>query len=165
MYYTSGQRNVVATTHHILLHTTFRCPLVQCTTPIEDVERGAELSFSGPLPLRGPLTSASRTLHHRPNLVFRGRFADPSSGRKCRVGVNAAHFSEKSFSKFENMHGMHLHFDTPPTTNGPQLIDFHIARVTVDYRLTSCTGKTKSTSPTKLLSMDVIRRKCLGSTA
>ena len=27
---------------------------------IEDVERGAELSFSGPLPLRGPLT-----LHHR----------------------------------------------------------------------------------------------------
>ena len=30
---------------------------------IEDVERGAELTFSGPL--RGPLTSASRTLHHR----------------------------------------------------------------------------------------------------
>ena len=30
---------------------------------IEDVERGAELSFSGPL--RGPLTSALRTLHHR----------------------------------------------------------------------------------------------------
>ena len=45
---------------------------------IEDVERGAELCFSGPLPLRGPLTSASRTLHLRPNLVFRGRFADPS---------------------------------------------------------------------------------------
>ena len=34
---------------------------------IEDVERGAELSFSGPL--RGPLTSASRTMHHRQILV------------------------------------------------------------------------------------------------
>ena len=40
---------------------------------IEDVERGAELCFSGPLPLRGPLTSASasRTPHVR--------FADPAS--------------------------------------------------------------------------------------
>ena len=37
-----------------------------------------------------------------------------------------------------------------------------MAKVTVDYRLTSCTGKTKSTSPTKSLSMAVIRRKCLG---
>ena len=42
----------------------------------------------------------------------------PSSGRKCRVDVNAAHFSQKYFLKFENIHEMHIHFDTPPTTNG-----------------------------------------------
>ena len=62
-----------ATESHVLLKNlgkdrcTILVPLI-----IEDVERGAELSFKGPGPLRGPLTwSAKRTppLHHRQILV------------------------------------------------------------------------------------------------